>query len=70
MLIRHPKSARGNDLYETPVMATLSLLAIEPLPPTILERPAASRAIEVRHDHSPPARISAHPSSAAEAEGA
>ena len=37
MLIRHPKSARGNDLYETPVMATLSLLAIEPLPPTILE---------------------------------
>jgi hypothetical protein len=37
MLIRHPNSARGNDLYETPEAATLALLAVEPLPPTILE---------------------------------
>ena len=42
MLIRHPDSARGNDLYETPEVATLSLLAHEPLPPTILE-PACGR---------------------------
>ena len=42
MLIRHPNSARGNDLYETPEVATLSLLALEPLPPTILE-PACGR---------------------------
>ena len=42
MLIRHPDSARGNDLYETPEVATLSLLAVEPLPPTILE-PACGR---------------------------
>ena len=26
MLIRHPDSARGNDLYETPEVATLALL--------------------------------------------
>jgi hypothetical protein len=32
MLIRHPDSARGNDLYETPEVATLALLAVEPLP--------------------------------------
>ena len=31
MLTRHPDSARGNDLYETPEVATLSLLAVEPL---------------------------------------
>jgi hypothetical protein len=31
-LIRHPDSARGNDLYETPEVATLSLLAVEPIP--------------------------------------
>ena len=37
MLIRHPDSARGNDLYETPVVATLALLAVERLPPTICE---------------------------------
>ena len=37
MLIRHPNSARGNDLYETPEEATLALLAVEPLPPRILE---------------------------------
>ena len=42
MLIRHPDSARGNDLYESPEVATLSLLAVEPLPPTILE-PACGR---------------------------
>ena len=42
MLIRHPDSARGNDLYETPEVATLALLAVEPLPPTILE-PACGR---------------------------
>ena len=42
MLIRHPDSVRGNDLYETPEVATLSLLAIEPLPPNILE-PACGR---------------------------
>jgi hypothetical protein len=42
MLIRHPDSARGNDLYETLEVATLSLLAVEPLPPTILE-PACGR---------------------------
>src|SRR4051812_29626794 len=42
MLIRHPNSARGNDLYETPTEATLALLAVEPLPATILE-PACGR---------------------------
>jgi hypothetical protein len=42
MLIRHADSARGNDLYETPEAATLALLAVEPLPPTILE-PACGR---------------------------
>jgi hypothetical protein len=42
MLIRHPDSARGNDLYETPEVATLALLAVELLPPTILE-PASGR---------------------------
>jgi len=42
MLIRHPNSARGNDLYETPEVATLALLAVEPLPPKILE-PACGR---------------------------
>ena len=42
MLIRHPDSARGNDLYETPEVATLALLRAEPLPPTILE-PACGR---------------------------
>jgi len=42
MLIRHPGSDRGNDLYETPEAATLALLAVEPLPPTILE-PACGR---------------------------
>ena len=31
-----------HDLYETPEVATLSLLAVEPLPPTILE-PACGR---------------------------
>src|ERR1700682_2591439 len=42
MLIRHSDSARGNDLYETPEVATLSLLVVEPLPPIILE-PACGR---------------------------
>ena len=42
MLIRHANSVRGNDLYETPAVATLSLLAVEPLPPTVLE-PACGR---------------------------
>ena len=37
MLIRHPNSARGNDLYETPEVATLALLRAEPLPRTIWE---------------------------------
>ena len=37
MLIRHPDSARGNDLYETPEVATLGLLPAEPLSPTIWE---------------------------------
>ena len=37
MLIRHPDSARANDLYETPEVSTLALLAREPLPPTICE---------------------------------
>ena len=37
MLICHPRSARGNDLYETPEVATLRLLAREPLSPTIWE---------------------------------
>ena len=37
MLIRHPDSARGNDLYETSEVATLGLLAREPLSPTIWE---------------------------------
>ena len=46
MLIRHPNSARGNDLYETPEVATLALLAVEPLPPTVLE-PACGRGEEL-----------------------
>jgi hypothetical protein len=37
MLIRHPDSARGNDLYETPEVATLALLRAEALPRTIWE---------------------------------
>ena len=37
MLIRHSNSARGNDLHETPEVATLGLLAREPLSPTIWE---------------------------------
>jgi hypothetical protein len=37
MLIRHPNSDRGNDLYETPEVATLALLRAEPLPRTIWE---------------------------------
>ena len=38
MLIRHSDDpARGNDLYETPEVATLALLRAEPLPPTIRE---------------------------------
>jgi hypothetical protein len=37
MLIRHPRFARGNDLYETSEVATLGLLAREPLSPTIWE---------------------------------
>jgi hypothetical protein len=37
MLIRHSNSARGNDLYETPEVATLALLRAEPLPRTIQE---------------------------------
>ena len=40
MLIRHPDSARGNDLYETPEVATLALLRAEPLPRTIWSQPA------------------------------
>ena len=42
MLIRHADSARGNDIYETPEVATLALLSAELLPPTILE-PACGR---------------------------
>ena len=45
MLIRHPDSVRGNDLYETPEVATLALLAVEPLPPMILEPAYDSGAI-------------------------
>jgi hypothetical protein len=37
MLIRHPNSARGNDLYEMREVATLALLTREPLSPTIWE---------------------------------
>jgi hypothetical protein len=37
MLIRHPDSVRGNDLYETPEVATLALLRAEPLPRMIWE---------------------------------
>ena len=37
MLIRHPHSERGCDLYETPGAATLALLRVEPLPGTIWE---------------------------------
>jgi hypothetical protein len=47
MLIRHPHSARGNDLYETPEVATLALLRNEPLPQTIWE-PACGRGAIVR----------------------
>ena len=32
-----PIPARANDLYETPEVSTLALLAREPLPPTICE---------------------------------
>ena len=42
---RHPYSARGNDLYETPEVATLALLAVEQLPPTILEAACGRGAI-------------------------
>src|SRR6478736_1716678 len=42
MLMRHPDSVRGYDLYETPEVATLALLAVEPLPLRILE-PACGR---------------------------
>ena len=35
MLIRHPDSERGYDLYETPEAATLALLAVESLPPLL-----------------------------------
>ena len=42
MLIRHPRFARGNDLYETSEVATLGLLAREPLSPTIWEIEADS----------------------------
>ena len=42
MLIRHPDSARGSDLYETPEVATLALLRAEPLPRSIWE-PACGR---------------------------
>ena len=44
MLIRHSDSARGNDLYETPEVATLALLRNEPLPQTIWE-PACGRGV-------------------------
>jgi hypothetical protein len=37
MLIHHPYSERGYDLYETPEVATLALLRAEPLPRTIWE---------------------------------
>jgi hypothetical protein len=37
MLIRHPNSARGVDLYETPKVATLALLRVEALPEMIWE---------------------------------
>jgi hypothetical protein len=37
MLIRHPEYVRGNDLYETPEVATLALLRAQPLPRTIWE---------------------------------
>jgi hypothetical protein len=37
MLTRHTISVRGNDLYETPEVATLALLRAEPLPRTIWE---------------------------------
>jgi excisionase family DNA binding protein len=40
--IRHPDSTRDNDRCETPEVATLSLLAVEPLPPRILD-PACGR---------------------------
>jgi hypothetical protein len=47
MLIRHPDSDRGNDLYETPEVATLALLRAERLPRTIWE-PACGRGAIVR----------------------
>ena len=37
MLIRHPHSERGYDLYETPEAATLALLRAEPIPGSIWE---------------------------------
>ena len=48
MLIRHPDSARGNDLYETPEVATLALLLAEPLPRTIWEPACGHGAISPR----------------------
>ena len=45
MLIRHPDSARGNDLYETPEGATFALLRAEPLPRTIWEAACGRGAI-------------------------
>ena len=47
MLIRHPNSARGNGLYETPEVATLALLRAEPLPRAISE-PACDPSAIVR----------------------
>ena len=47
MLIRHSDSARGNDLYETPYVATLALLRAASLPQTIWE-PACGRGAIVR----------------------
>ena len=47
MKIRHPNSARGNDLYETPEVATSALLRAEPIPWTIWE-PACGRGAIVR----------------------
>jgi len=48
MLIRHPDSARGNDLYETPEVATLALLRARTRFPRTIWEPACGTGAIVR----------------------
>ena len=45
---RHPHAARGNDLYETPAVATEALLRVEVTLPRTIWEPAAGRGAIVR----------------------